>query len=46
MHAAGGTVGVEITAIEDRLSIETSVSAIHASGQTEMPIEVAFRRPP
>lgn len=45
MHAAGGTVGLEITPIENRLSIETSVSAIRAKGRTEMPVEVAFRKP-
>ncbi len=45
MHPSGATVGVEITPIENWLSIETSVSVIHAEDHTEMPIEVAFRKP-
>jgi hypothetical protein len=44
-HAAGGAVGIEITPIENWLSIETSVSAIRGAGGTEMPIEVALRKP-
>src|SRR5512138_2722087 len=45
MRPAGATVGVEITPIENWLSIETSVSAVHAERHTEMSIEVAFRKP-
>lgn len=45
MKPGGATAGLEITPIENWLSIETSVSAIFAEGHTEMPIEVAFRKP-
>jgi hypothetical protein len=41
----GATLGVEVTPIEHWLSIETSVSAIHAEDGTELPVEVAFRKP-
>src|SRR5215469_10480453 len=45
MRPGGATVGVEITPIENWLSIEASISAIYAAHHTEMPIEVAFRKP-
>jgi hypothetical protein len=45
LHATGATVGVEITPVENWLSIETSVGASRVNGVTEMPIEVAFRKP-
>jgi hypothetical protein len=45
MRFGGATAGVEINPIENWLSIEPSVSAIYAKHATEMPIEVAFRKP-
>ncbi len=45
IRPGGATAGVEITPIENWLSIETSISAVYAEHDTEMPIEVAFRKP-
>ena len=42
---AGASIGFEVTPIEGWLSIETSVEAHHSDEGTEMPIEVAFRKP-
>ena len=45
LHPVGATAGFEITPIEHWLSIETSLGAHHSDDGTEMPIEVAFRKP-
>src|SRR5690348_8310996 len=45
LNAHGRMPPAEITPIENRLSIETGVSTIRAKGRTEMPVEVAFRKP-
>jgi hypothetical protein len=42
---AGAEGGFEITPIENRLSIETTVGVHHGDEGTEMHLEVAFRKP-
>jgi len=42
---AGIEGGFEVTPIEGLLSIETTVSVHHGDDGTEVPIEVAFRKP-
>ena len=44
-HPVGASLGIEVTPIEHWLSIETSIGAHHGDDGTEVPIEVAFRKP-
>jgi hypothetical protein len=44
-HWRGGTFAFEVTPIEHWLEIEVGVSAIHADGVTEIPIDVLFKKP-
>jgi hypothetical protein len=44
-HPAGGTLAFEVTPIEHWLELEFGVSAIHADGATEVPVDVLFKKP-
>jgi hypothetical protein len=41
----GGTIAVEVTAVEHLLELELGVSAARASGQTELGVDLLFKKP-
>jgi hypothetical protein len=43
--SAGGTVAVEFTPIEDWLELESGVTALHGAGQTELAVDLLFKKP-
>jgi hypothetical protein len=45
LHPKGGTFAFEVTPIENWLELEFGVTAIHADGATEIPVDVLFKKP-
>lgn len=41
----GGTIAFEVEPVEGWLEVETGVTAIRSGGQTELPVDVLFKKP-